>query len=339
MNHYSLAREYASPEINWQQQYKESITNIDTLCKELDLQTSQLPFSLSANQQFRLRVPRSYVRRMQKSNPFDPLLLQVLPHIYEENIAMEYSLDPVGDLQNIKSPGLIKKYHGRALLLTTSCCAIHCRYCFRRHFPYTSHNPQKDAWSIAIKKIASDLSIKEVILSGGDPLVLSESKLEKIIRQLESIKHVERLRIHTRLPATIPDRINSELIQLINNTKLQVVIVLHINHFQELDHQLQDKLRQLSASKCTLLNQSVLLRGINDNVDVLTKLSEALFKANVLPYYLHILDKVQGATHFEVSESKACEIMKELTKKLPGYLVPKLAKEEAGKPAKTLVTY
>ena len=269
----------------------------------------------------------------------NPLLLQVLPHAYEENTVLGYSADPVGDLESVKSPGLIKKYHGRVLLLATSRCAIHCRYCFRRHFPYESHNPRKDALHTAIKEIRNDFSIKEVILSGGDPLVLSEPELKKIIDPLESIPHIERLRIHTRLPVVIPDRISKEFIRLINQCKLDVVIVLHVNHHQELDLELQNKLTQLSSTKCTLLNQSVLLRDINDNVDVLVKLSEALFKANVLPYYLHILDKVQGAAHFDIHESKARKIMTELTSKLPGYLVPRLAKEEAGYPAKTLLRF
>lgn len=337
MNNYSLAREYTSPEINWQQQYKDSITTIEALCEQLELNIKQLPFSFPANQQFPLRVPKSYIARIQKSNPFDPLLLQVLPHAYEENIVFGYGTDPVGDLESTKGPGLIKKYHGRTLLLATSRCAIHCRYCFRRHFPYESHNPRKDAWHSAIKEIRNDFSIKEVILSGGDPLVLSESELKKIIKQLEFIPHIERLRIHTRLPVVIPDRINKEFIQLINKCKLDVIIVLHINHYQELDHELRNKLLQLSSTKCTLLNQSVLLRDINDNADVLAKLSEAMFKANVLPYYLHVLDKVQGAAHFDVSEPEARKIMDELTSKLPGYLVPRLVKEEAGFPAKTLI--
>lgn len=339
MNIHSLTREYPSPEKNWQQQYKDSITNIDTLCDALDLQFNQLPLSISAFQQFPLRVPWSYVQRMQKCNPQDPLLLQVLPHAYEEHVASGFSKDPVGDLKSITSPGLLQKYNGRALLLATSRCAIHCRYCFRRHFPYSLQNPRKDVWQQAINEITKDLSIKEVILSGGDPLVLQENELTKLISKLESISHIERLRIHTRLPVVIPARINEDLIRLVNNTKLKVVIVLHINHAQELDIQLQNKLRDLSTSRCTLLNQSVLLRNINDKSGTLIQLSEALFQASVLPYYLHILDKVQGAAHFEVCETQARKIIREVANKLPGYLVPKLVKEEAGHASKTLITF
>lgn len=335
----SLPREQPCSEINWQQQYKESITSIDDLCKQLDLQIDQLPFSASAHEQFRLRAPKSYISRMQKSNPYDPLLLQILPHAFEENTVIGYSTDPVADLQSTKSHGLIKKYNGRVLLLATSRCAIHCRYCFRRHFPYNLHNPRKDAWRRAMSEIAQDTNIKEVILSGGDPLVLPEEELSKIIDPLEAIKHVERLRIHTRLPVVIPDRINDEFIQLVNTTKLKTIIVLHINHPQEIDYLLQNKLLELSSAKCTLLNQSVLLRDINDKADVLIKLSEELFKVNVLPYYLHLLDKVQGAAHFDICETDAQNIMAEVTSKLPGYLVPKLVKEEAGFPSKTLVTF
>ncbi len=337
MNIYSLTREYPSPEKIWQQQYKDSITSIDTLCNALDIQHNQLPLSISAYQQFPLRVPWSYVQRMQKSNPQDPLLLQILPHKHEENVVSGFSKDPVGDLQSITSPGLLQKYNGRALLLATSCCAIHCRYCFRRHFPYSLHNPRNDAWQQAINEITKDMSIKEVILSGGDPLVLHENELSKLFSKFESISHIERLRIHTRLPVVIPARINKEFIRLLNKTKLKIVIVLHINHAQELDIQLKNKLRDLSSTRCTLLNQSVLLRNINDKSDTLIQLSEALFQASVLPYYLHLLDKVQGAAHFEVCETQARKIMREVASKLPGYLVPKLVKEEAGYTSKTLI--
>ncbi len=339
MNTYSLAREYPSSELNWLHQYKNSITSIESLCKELEIHANQLPFSVPAHQQFHLRVTKSYIQRMQKSNPHDPLLLQVLPHVHEENKVLGYYTDPVGDLESCKSPGLIKKYNGRALLLTTSRCAVHCRYCFRRHFPYTLHNPRKDDWHLAINKINSDTSIEEVILSGGDPLVLPEENLVKIFKQLETIDHVKRLRIHTRLPVVIPDRINNNFLQLINNTNLQIIIVLHLNHYQELDCYLKNKLRELSSAKCILLNQSVLLKNINDNVNTLTKLSEALIEATVLPYYLHILDKVQGAAHFNVTEEQARKIMSTVATKLPGYLVPRLVKEQSGHPAKTLIAF
>ena len=276
---------------------------------------------------------------MQKSTPHDPLLLQVLPHACEEHESIGFGTDPVGDLRSIKSPGLLKKYHGRALLLATSRCAVHCRFCFRRHFPYSSQNPRSDAWHTALNEIAGDSSINEVILSGGDPLVLSDRELAHLVGQLQSIPHVKRLRIHTRLPVVIPARINAELLDWMNSSGLKIVTVLHINHPQELDRRLQEKLRELSNARCCLLNQSVLLRNINDHPDTLVTLSEKLFDSGVLPYYLHLLDKVQNAMHFDVGEAEARSIMKKTAARLPGYLVPRLVKEQAGQPFKTPIIF
>jgi EF-P beta-lysylation protein EpmB len=247
--------------------------------------------------------------------------------------------DPVGDLHNIKAPGLLQKYNGRALLLTTSRCAIHCRYCFRRHFPYSSQNPRHDSWNQALLELQQDSSITEVILSGGDPLVLDDSELTKLIKKLEAIEHVKKLRIHTRLPVVIPSRINDELLTWINCSRLRIIMVLHINHAQEINNELSDNLNKLDKNNCTLLNQSVLLRNINDQASSLIELSEALFNAGVLPYYLHLLDKVDGAAHFDVSEEKARTLMQKVSHQLPGYLVPKLVKEVAGEKAKSLISY
>ena len=337
MNTPSLAREYSSAEINWQQQYKNSIKSIDALCNVLNLQIDQLSLSNNANQSFPLRVPWSYVRRMQKSNPLDPLLLQVLPQAQEEHYIEGFSVDPVGDLASTKSAGLLQKYYGRALLLTTSRCGVHCRYCFRRHFPYSKQNPRYDSWQNAINELSNDPSINEVILSGGDPLVLDDAELDNLVSRLEFIPHIKRIRIHTRLPVVIPDRINKTLINWINKSSLQIIVVLHINHAQEMDQYLQLKIQSLLAANCTLLNQSVLLKNINDHSDKLVKLSEALFSAGVLPYYLHMLDKVHGAAHFEVCESQARSIMQEVQNKLPGYLVPKLVIEKVGLGSKTQI--
>lgn len=337
MNTPSLAREYSSAEINWQQQYKNSITSIDALCNALNLQVDQLSLSDNTNQNFTLRVPWSYVYRMQKTNPFDPLLLQVLPQAQEERYIEGFSMDPVGDLSSSKSAGLLQKYYGRALLLATSRCGIHCRYCFRRHFPYTKQNPRYDSWKNSINELSNDTSINEVILSGGDPLVLGDTELDYLASRLELIPHIKRLRIHTRLPVVIPDRINKTLINWIKKSSLQIVVVLHINHAQEIDQYLHLKLRDLSATNCTLLNQSVLLKNINDHPDKLVKLSEVLFSTGVLPYYLHMLDKVHGAAHFEVCKAQARAIMREVQNKLPGYLVPKLVIEEAGLGSKTQI--
>lgn len=339
MNTLSLTRAISGSETDWQQQYRDSITSIDTLCDALELDHEELSLSDSSTNKFHLRVPWPYVQRMQKYNPRDPLLLQVLPHANEDIQIAGFSTDPVAELMNVKSPGLLQKYHGRALLLVTSRCGIHCRYCFRRHFPYSAQNPRHDAWHQVTREIANDASIVEVILSGGDPLVLHDRELAMLISRLESIPHVKRLRIHTRLPVVIPARINEKLIGWINNTDLSVVVVLHINHAQEIDIQLQNRLQDLCAANCTVLNQSVLLRDINDTPDALVGLSEKLFQAGVLPYYLHLLDKVQGASHFEVSEAQACKIMRKVASRLPGYLVPKLAKEEPGHAYKTLIGF
>ena len=323
----------------WQQEYKASFTNIEQLCQTLELNIDQLPISENASKQFLFRAPQSYVARMQKSNPNDPLLLQVLPTNDEDENFPGYSPDPVGDLQSIKTPGLLQKYKGRALLLVTSLCAIHCRYCFRRHFPYSSQNPRQDQWSLALEELKQDQSISEVILSGGDPLVLNDLELTKLINQLEEIKHIKRLRIHTRLPVVIPNRINNELLTWIKNSRLQIIMVLHINHAQEINNELCQKLTKLNNINCTLLNQSVLLKNINDHASSLIELSEALFDAGVLPYYLHLLDKVDGAAHFDIAEETATTIMQEVSHQLPGYLVPKLVKEVSGKKAKQLISY
>ena len=326
-------------EPNWQQEYKESITNIDQLCQILGLKFEQLPFSAQANQQFPLRVPHSYANRMQKSNPSDPLLLQVLATKHEDKHIEGYLQDPVGDLQSSRSPGLLQKYNGRALLLTSSRCAIHCRYCFRRHFPYTTQNPRQDGWKQALQELQQDQSITEIILSGGDPLTLDDLVLTKLISKLESIKHLQRLRIHTRLPIVIPNRICNELLTWMKNTRLKTIMVLHINHAQEIDNYLHEKLRQLENINCTLLNQSVLLNNINNTALDLVTLSETLFNAGVLPYYLHLLDKVDGAAHFDVDKESARNLMREISKHLPGYLVPKLVNELLGEPSKNVICY
>ena len=324
---------------NWQQEYKYSITDLDELCQALELKADQLPFSLASHQQFPLRVPKSYLRRIKKSNPKDPLLLQVLPTIYEQQIKLGFTKDPVGDLQSVKSEGLLQKYKGRVLLLATSLCAIHCRYCFRRHFPYTEQNPRRDAWQQALAEIENDKTIHEIILSGGDPLVLSDAALSNLINCIEKIKHIKRLRIHSRLPVVIPSRICDDLLAWISNSRLNIILVLHINHAQEVNREFQLKLKQLANTQCTLLNQSVLLKNINDDAENLIALSEALIANNILPYYLHLLDKVEGAEHFDVRKQQAKDLMKQVSSYLPGYMVPKLVEEVAGMPAKSLIEY
>ncbi len=316
----------------WLQQYKTSITNIDELCKLLKLNKKEL--NLSNKNDFKFRVPLSYVNRMQKSNPNDPLLLQVLPQAYEDNIVPGFNLDPVSDLNSCKAPGLLQKYNHRALVIASSRCAIHCRYCFRRHFPYTDQNARTENWYDTLSTLSNDSSIHEVILSGGDPLVLDDKVLLDLTDQIQKIPHIKTLRLHTRVPVVIPERITYSLANWIQNTRLKVVMVLHINHANEINSELINSLKTLD---CTLLNQSVLLRDINDAAESIINLSHALFNANILPYYLHLLDRVQGAAHFEVTENSAKQIMREIASELPGYLVPKLVKEVAGQAGKTLI--
>ncbi len=350
-NVYSLTRDYQNP-VNqnliqkadsisaWQSEYKAAICSLDELCHELDLNIEDLPVDYSTQQQvFTLRVPHSYVQRMQKSDPHDPLLLQVLPNHLEQEIVSGFTKDPVGDLHSIKSSGLLKKYHGRALLLASSRCAIHCRYCFRRHFPYSEQNPRHDSWAKAMDELQKDQSINEIILSGGDPLVLSDHQLEKLVRKLETIQHITTLRIHTRLPVVIPNRINESLLSWMKNTRLKLIMVLHINHAQEINNELKNKLNMLVKLNCVLLNQSVLLSTINADTKSLLDLSRKLFSANIMPYYLHMLDKVAGAAHFEVSENDACSLMRSISKQLPGYLVPKLVREIEGETSKRIIDY
>ncbi|HLQ26050.1 MAG TPA: EF-P beta-lysylation protein EpmB [Acidiferrobacterales bacterium] len=321
----------------WQIELAGAITDPAELLKALELSPAILPVASLTNRAFPLRVPHSYVSRMRKGDPNDPLLRQVLPLAREDLPAPGFSDDPVGDLTAMVIPGLLHKYHGRVLLITTGACAIHCRYCFRRQFPYLEANPAVDQWHAALNYIDADNSITEVILSGGDPLVLSDRRLQELSACLEKIPHVQRLRIHTRLPIVLPARVNNELLRWFKRMRLQSIIVVHANHANEINQEVREACRSLAQAGVTLLNQSVLLRGVNNHGEALVELSEALFRAGVLPYYLHLLDKVQGAAHFEVNECEARHLLQYLNARLPGYLVPRLVKEEAGMPGKTLV--
>ncbi|MDH5512314.1 MAG: EF-P beta-lysylation protein EpmB, partial [Gammaproteobacteria bacterium] len=278
-----------------------------------------------------------FVARMRQGDPHDPLLRQVLP-LAEECLTQEgFSADPVGDIAAMAAPGVLHKYQGRVLLTVTGACAVHCRYCFRRHYPYADANPAADQWRAALEYIGHDDSITEVILSGGDPLTQSDRRLSQLVRSLERIPHVRRLRLHTRVPVVLPDRVNEELLAWIRRVRFKTTIVLHVNHAQEIDASVRSAAGALKASGVELLNQSVLLRGVNDSAKTLATLSEQLFEAGVLPYYLHMLDRVQGAGHFEVSETVARSLMRELGKRLPGYLVPRLVREIPGMPGKVSV--
>jgi EF-P beta-lysylation protein EpmB len=310
---------------NWQYELRHAINNPLELLELVGLSNSVLKQKVVIPASFKLKVPRGYVARMRYGDINDPLLRQVLPLIDETEDIEGFNLDPVGDLAAEKVPGLLQKYQGRVLLVTTAACAIHCRYCFRQHFDYKSLNI-----NLSLNQIASDTSISEVILSGGDPLNIIDSRLSELAFSLSKISHLKRLRLHTRLPIVLPERVTDELLNWLTATNLQPVIVVHANHANEIDEQVSLALERLANAGITVLNQSVLLRGINDNATDLIELSEKLFSCRVLPYYLHVLDRVQGAAHFEVAAEKAAQLLEQMRKNLPGYLVPRLVREVAG---------
>lgn len=319
----------------WQQLLADAVTDPHELCTLLDLDPALILPAVSAARDFALRVPRGYVARMRRGDPNDPLLLQVLPVAAETELVAGFVADPVGDLDRRAARGLLHKYSGRALLVATGACAVHCRYCFRRHFPYGEQSALQRGWQPALEHLRADPSISEVILSGGDPWSLSDRRLAQLTDALQTIPHLRRLRIHTRYPIVLPERVDVGLLDWLRGVHLQKVVVMHANHAREIDETVRQACRRLSAAGVTLLNQSVLLKGVNDRLEALSELSEALFETHVLPYYLHVLDKVQGAAHFDLPEARALQLHQELTVRLPGYLVPKLVREVAGAPAKS----
>jgi len=321
----------------WQAELARAVKDPAELLRMLELSNDLLPQARRAAALFPLRVPRGFVTRMRTGDALDPLLLQVLPLGRELEAVADFSADPVGDLAAMTVPGVLHKYHGRVLLVLTGACAVHCRYCFRRHFPYSEANPATDHWGAALDYIRADASISEVILSGGDPLALSDTRLAELVAQLDVIPHLQRLRIHTRVPVVLPERVDAALLHWIASTRLAVVMVLHVNHANELDDATRAAFTQLERAGARLFNQSVLLRGINDSAQALQDLSEALFAAHVTPYYLHLLDRVSGAAHFDIPEAQARLLLDEVQRRLPGYLVPRLVREHAAAPYKTPV--
>jgi EF-P beta-lysylation protein EpmB len=320
--------------LSWQAELSDSFTQIEDLLAFLELERHDFPEGLLVAERFPFRVPRGYARRMNKRDAFDPLLLQVIPRGEELWDQQGFVSDPVGDLQAVSIPGILQKYCGRALLITTAACAIHCRYCFRREFPYSGHALGRRQELAALAYIAEHPDIREVILSGGDPLVLNDERLRGMLDSIAAIPHVRRLRIHTRLPVVLPSRITAELVSALTRTRLPMVVVIHANHAYELNEEVREGLWRLRQGNIHLLNQSVLLRGVNDRVKDLIHLSETLFDYGVMPYYLHLLDQAKGTAHFEVSAVEARELHRLMRSELPGYLVPKLVREEAGKPFK-----
>ncbi len=315
---------------SWKKALADAINDPLELFDILDLPTHYLASAKTVAKTFPLRVTRSFVARMQPGNINDPLLLQVLPLHLENQLTPGYSTDPVGDLPASTSPGVIHKYHGRVLLVTTGACAVHCRYCFRRHFPYSQANPSADNWRHALQYIAEDSSIGEVILSGGDPLSLSDQKLLRLATLLAQIPHVTTLRIHSRLPVVLPQRISNAFIAQLTASRLKIIMVIHANHANEINTEVITALKQLREFGIPLMNQSVLLHMVNDNAYTLATLSKTLFSHGVMPYYLHTLDAVEGAAHFAVDKQRMGAIYTELSRLLPGYLLPKLVTEHVG---------
>ena len=321
----------------WKKELANATRSVADLLDQLDL--GQHIGMTERQPDFKCLVTDSYISKIQTGNINDPLLQQVLPLNKETHIATQHGgvTDPVGDINALASRGLLHKYHGRALLISTAACAIHCRYCFRRSFPYQESSYTNRALDDVVDYLNQHDEIEEIILSGGDPLVLDNKKLISLVSTLETISHIRTLRIHTRLPVVLPGRINQGLLSLLQSSRFQVVMVIHANHANELHKDEQTKLHLLHHAGVTLLNQSVLLKGVNDNAETLVTLSKRLFQCKTLPYYLHLLDPVKGAMHFDVDKNRALEIKSEIEAQLPGYLVPRLVQEVAGNKAKTAI--
>ena len=319
----------------WQAAWREAVRDPRELLAMLGLESLAVGWSEAAARQFPLRVPRGFVARMRHGDPADPLLRQVLPVLEEDRLVPGFSLDAVGDGAARRGGGLIHKYRGRTLLVATGSCAVHCRYCFRRHYPYADDSAAAAGWHEAVALVAADPSLHEVILSGGDPLSLADHKLAELTEALRGIPHVRRLRLHTRLPIVLPERVDAGLLAWLHGLPWPVTIVVHANHANEFDPAVDAAMAALRATGTSLLNQAVLLRGVNDSVDALADLCERGHAAGVLPYYLHQLDRVAGAAHFEVPDGEALALHAGLASRLPGYLVPRLVREIAGEPGKT----
>ncbi len=330
-----------SPANHWKQILNESITDISALADYIGIDTEKLSTYLNfdplAAKNYALLAPKTYTNRIIKGDLQDPLLAQILP-TSEELITKEgFNEDPVGDNGALKSDWLLQKYHGRALILTTKNCSINCRFCFRKNLLSNTSAPNLNDFYKILEKIKSDTDIEEIILSGGEPLLLDDNQLENIVNKIEHIDHIKRIRFHTRMAITIPQRLSSKFAQILKQTSKQIILIIHCNHPNEIDSNFADHIQSLDSPNITLLNQSVLLKGINDQADILSELNKKLFTTGILPYYLHLLDKVRGAHHFQVSDTEAKKIWKQLQGMLPGYLVPRLVREIAGKPAKTVI--
>jgi EF-P beta-lysylation protein EpmB len=320
---------------SWHRSLAGAVRDVETLCTELELPAEVLKPARRAAELFPLLVPRSFLARMERGNPRDPLLLQVLPWGAEFDQVPGYLPDALEEATAHIAPGLLQKYHGRALMIATGACAVHCRYCFRRHYPYGEEPRRLEDWEPAFAAISEDLSLREILLSGGDPLMLTDERLGLLWNRLESIGHLKRIRIHTRLPIVLPDRVTAGLLGLLQSSRLTPIVVVHANHPREVAADCAEALRTLVRSGVAVLNQSVLLKGINDSAEALAELSERLIDLGVMPYYLHQTDRVEGTAHFAVTDATALDLMAELRRRLPGYAVPKLVREIPGELHKT----
>lgn len=318
---------------HWQHSLRDAVRDVHELLEILQLDPLDANWVQPGADEFPILVPRKFISRMRKGDPNDPLLRQVLPARDELEEHLGFTKDPLQEISLAKA-GFIEKYPSRALIITTSACPVHCRYCFRRHFPYETQLASRNHWAGALAALKSSTAIREVILSGGDPLSLSNRRLRELVAELETIASVTTVRIHSRFPIVLPERVDRGLLALLEQTRLKTVLVVHCNHANEIDEAVRSALQQVSATGTLLLNQSVLLRGVNDDVGCLESLSYRLFDSGVLPYYLHQLDRVAGAAHFQVEDSKALKLIADLRKRVPGYLVPKLVQEVPGELSK-----
>jgi len=323
--------------LSWQEQLAQAIRQPNELLEYVGLMADSIGYSRQAIEQFPIRVPHAFANRIKQHDPDDPILRQVFPYIDEENDKNGFIKDPLSESAVQPVQGLLQKYKSRVLTITTGACAIHCRYCFRRHFPYQDSSTSGKNWESALEYIKNDSSINEVILSGGDPLMLSDHRLGEIFTALSQIKHITRIRIHTRLPVVLPARVTTTLLKQITDHDKSLIFVIHSNHANELDNEVSNTIKHLQKFGILVLNQSVLLKGVNDSVQSLINLSERLVANNVVPYYLHLLDPVAGAAHYDVTMEVAQKLLQEMQSRVSGYLLPRLVKEEIGATSKTLI--
>lgn len=319
----------------WLTELAQAFNNPVDLLQFIKLNPADFEQDIAARKLFPLRVPRAFAEKIEKGNPNDPLFLQAMSSQAEFIESEGFVVDPLEE-QKSPAPNILHKYHNRLLFMVKNSCAINCRYCFRRHFPYNEVKSGKTVWQQSLDYISAHTELEEVIFSGGDPLMAKDQELDWLLDRLEKIPHIRTLRIHSRLPVVIPNRITPELCERLSQSRLNVVLVTHINHANEIDAAFAEKMALLKKADVVLLNQSVMLKGVNDNAQTLKALSDRLFEYGILPYYLHLFDKVAGASHFYIEDEKAIEIYRELQKITSGYLVPKLAREIAKEPNKTL---